>query len=156
MQRLQEILLNPSVQPDVVRAVVDLVDRRVAATRGMTGMAARGGLGVLRKVSPTFVRDAVQWLLPDFAGALEPTFATWRSAGREDSFGAYLGRGREREVAEALLAVTDAKIATARPAVRRVYDKLRSSALDHVAAAVPALGEVLDGFIREAEGSSGD
>lgn len=148
MRSLKEILLEDRVRPRVVAATVTLVESRVADTGGVAGIAARGGLSVLRKLSPTFVEDAVDGLLPDFAAALEP-FHQAASAG--EGLGTHLG-SRQEAAAEALLSVTDGKIDRARPAVQKIYRKLRGSARGHVVAAVPPLGTLLQAFVA-AEGS---
>lgn len=131
------------VRPRVVAATVSLVETRVAQTGGMAGMAARGGLSVLRKLSPSFVEDAVEGLLPDFAAALEPFH---QAAGDGEGLGAHL-EAHQDAAAEALLSVTDGKIDRARPAVQKIYRKLRGSARGHVLAAVPPLGALLQTFV---------
>lgn len=148
VETLSEILLSSERKGAVVSSTVELVGRRVSATKGMAGMAARGGLGVVKKVSPTFVEDAVSSLLPDFVRALEPFFLEHTATGAGASeFGAFLG-ARDGAVADALLEVTDGKIDGARPAVRSAYRRMRGAARDHVCGAVPDLGEVLGAHLR--------
>ncbi|MGB1700861.1 MAG: DUF6918 family protein, partial [Nannocystaceae bacterium] len=105
--------------------------------------AARGGLGVVKKVSPTFVEDAVSSLLPDFVDALEPFFAGLQESNAPtDTFGGFLG-DRDGDVADALLQVTDEKIGRARSTVQSAYRRMRGAAHEHVRSAVPDLGDVL-------------
>ncbi len=143
METLKEILLSGERRSAVIASTVDLVGRRVAATKGVAGMAARGGLGVVKRVSPTFVEDAVSSLLPDFVGALEPFFSELKHNGAgARELGGFLG-ARDSAVADALLGVTDEKISDARPAVQSAYRRMRGAAHEHVRDAVPDLGDVL-------------
>jgi hypothetical protein len=143
VETLKEILLSDGRRSAVVASTADLVRRRVGSTKGMTGMAARGGLGLVKKISPSFVEDAVASLLPDFVNALEPFFCDLME--EEDGaqkFGSYLG-ARDGAVADALLDVTDEKIGHARPAVQSAYRRMRGAARQHVRDAVPDLGDML-------------
>jgi hypothetical protein len=147
VETLSEILLSSERKSAVISSTAELVGRRVSATKGMAGMAARGGLGVVKKISPTFVEDAVSSLLPDFVGALESFREHTASGAAAADFGTFLG-ARDGEVADALLEVTDGKIDGARPAVQSAYRRMRGAARDHVRGAVPELGEVLAAHIR--------
>jgi hypothetical protein len=78
------------------------------------------------------------------AEALQPYWAgfTTEFPGGGD-FGGYLA-GREDEVAEALLAITDSRRrASSRATIVKAYNTVRGSAAKHVKAALPALGTLV-------------
>lgn len=137
---LPEILLAPERRPAVVADLAAVVDQEVAGKSGLGGMAVKQGYAAVRKVKPDIARVASQRLLPDFATALDPF---WADFGGQGDFGAYLA-GRGDEASEALLAVTDARIQDVRrEAIRKVYSALRGKAGEHVKAALPRLGRVI-------------
>jgi hypothetical protein len=62
-------------------------------------------------------------------------------------FGAYLA-SREDEVADALLAITDSRQrASSRPTIVKAYKTVRGSAVKHVKAGLPALGQLVQGYM---------
>ena len=73
---------------------------------------------------------------------LEPFWADFNSSGGS-GFGDYLAK-RGDEVAEALLSVTDARAAASgRPTIVKAYRTVRGSAVKHIQAALPAVGELV-------------
>ena len=101
---------------------VDLGASRASASRQ----------AAITQVSDGFVAKAVNTLLPGFAAALDPF---WQErAGRP--FADVLV-ARQDEAAEALLAVTDARVAgTSNGVVKKVYGTLRGRAKENVVAAI--------------------
>jgi hypothetical protein len=145
MPSLPDLLLRPEVRPQVVDGCVRVVEREVAGKRGLGGTAIKAGFAVVSKVKPGFVRDVVSNLLPDFAAALDSMYLESASENGDasestiaDAFVRRVERERSR-AAEALLGVTDRKIDSARPSVRKAYARLRPSAREHVEAALPGL-----------------
>jgi hypothetical protein len=132
---LKETLTQPEKKPAVVADCLALVDAEVASKSGVSGLAVKGGYKAVKGVKPGFIRNAVEKLLPEFADAIEPF---WNGGGAS-----HVVANRE-PVAEALLSVTDGKVAEAQGVVRSVYGKLRGSAKRHVEAAVPRLAELLE------------
>jgi hypothetical protein len=157
MASLPDLLLRPEVRPQVVDGCVAVVEREVASKRGFGGTAIKAGFAVVSTIKPGFIREVVSNLLPDFAAALEPMYRESASgeAGEitdesviADAFVRRVERERSR-AAEALLGVTDRKIATARPSLQKAYARLRPSAREHVEAAMPGLvGELRPRLIR--------
>jgi hypothetical protein len=73
---------------------------------------------------------------------LEPYWAEFGASGGA-AFGDYLAK-RGREVAVALLSVTDARAAASgRPTVVKAYQAVRGGAAKHIEAALPQLGDVV-------------
>lgn len=143
MASLKDVLLDESKKNDVVDACCKLIDEEVADKGGISGLAIKAGYGVVKNVKPGFVKKVVTDLLPEFVGALEPTYEQAKADGKP--IGAYFD-GRKSEVADALLAITDAKASRASGAVKSTYDKLRGTAKKNVEAAVPRLGALVQRF----------
>lgn len=141
-QPLTAILTEASRRPAVVADLSALVDAEVAAKKGMSGMALKGGYGVVRKINAQFVPHAIDSMLPAFAAQLEPFHTA--AAEVNEPLSAQMRR-RPDDVAEALLGVTDARAARSRrDSVKKVYAKLRPQGHKHVTEALPRLGVVLD------------
>jgi len=137
---LVDALKDPARKARVVEACAQLVDDEVARTSGLVGMAVRAGFKTVRSLNPRFVPRAVEVLLPDFAPAIDPHYARARESGDVKAWFA----SNAGTVADALLAVTDARAARADHAVLlKVYRSLRGRARDHVIEAVPGLARIV-------------
>jgi len=142
---LSEKLLAEPVRTAVIGDLVKVVDQEVGDKRGFSGRAVQAGYAAGKKVMPNLTERAVTRMLPDFAAAADPYWDDFSQAGGGD-FGQYLA-DRGPQAAQALLAVTDAKIATtSREALKRAYKPLRGKAAEHVEAALPRLGTVLQKY----------
>ena len=144
MSSLTDVLTNPEKKEAVVDDCVALIDAEVADKGGISGLAIKAGYRAVTGVKPGFVRHAVSDLLPEFATALDPIFqeAKTKSKPAAEHFTANTSR-----VADALLAITDAKAQRSKSkVVKGTYDKLRSSAKKNVEAAVPRLGKMVDKY----------
>ena len=85
-------------------------------------------------------------LLPEFASGLNPMIDEAQTKGTP--VGKYLEQNTGR-VADALLAITDAKAQRAKNgAVKGAYDKLRGMAKKNVEAAVPRLGKLVEKHVK--------
>jgi hypothetical protein len=137
---LGDALLGADKLPAVQSDVLALIDAEVSDKKGASGLALKGGYAAVKKVGPSIVPGAVEGLLPDFVARLQPFWADFAGNG---SFADYL-TARGEQVADALLGVTDDKIAgTDKAAVKKVYDSLRPSAKKHVVEALPRLGALI-------------
>jgi len=153
MATLLETLTREDTRPRVVRACVDLVDTEVESKRGLSGIAIKAAYKLVQAVKPTFVRDVVDRLLPEFAGTLEPLYvesiglAEHSGKARAETFSTHL-QGNADRAADALLAVTDSRVnATNNLTLRKTYEKLRGTAQEHVQAAVPNLARTIAPFV---------
>lgn len=145
---LKDIVLAPEVRPRVVTDAVSLVESEVSAKGGVSGMAIKAGFAAVNKLKPTLVRDAVDNLLDRFVTQLEPFFTAWDQNGRSGSFETHLS-GQKKKVANALLAVTDARAEQVQTgAVKKTYQRLRPMGEKNVESAVPGLGRVLDRYLK--------
>ncbi|ATL70912.1 DUF6918 family protein [Nocardia terpenica] len=139
---LSESLLDDAKRPAFLADAQKVLDAEVSDKGGASGLAVKGGYAAIKKVSPTIVEDALASFAPKFVDALDPFWAEYQSAGA-GSFGDLLV-AKQDQVAEALLAVTDARAeASSRPALKKVYSSLRSSAKKHVTEALPRLGDLV-------------
>ncbi|MCS6898937.1 MAG: hypothetical protein RMJ98_04270 [Myxococcales bacterium] len=146
MVTLNELLGGTENRSKVIHDCVELIDAEVKDKSGLAGMAIKAGYAVVNGIKPTFTAEAVDHLLDDFARALDPTYQEAKASNK--TVAAYLVEHKSR-VADALLAITDAKVQRAKtPAVVKTYEKLRGTAKQHVEAAVPRLGKLLEKYDR--------
>jgi serine/threonine-protein kinase len=148
MPTLQEKLLAPDIRPHVIADCQDLVEREVAEMSGITGTAVKLAYKTVRTFDAGHIPAMIESILPSVAEALQPYWASFAAEfpGGGD-FGGYLG-GREDEVAEALLAITDRRRrASSRATIVKAYNTVRGSAAKHVKAALPALGALVQKYM---------
>lgn len=143
MATLEETLLSPAKRPAVIRDCATLVDEEVAKKGGLSGLAIKGAFMTVKAIKPGFIESVISALLDDWVRKLEGHYGKWIDGGKTGTFGAFCSRDASA-VAERLLEVTDARIKKADPKVGTLYGKLRPNAKDHVIAAVPGLGRVVD------------
>jgi len=142
---LQETLLTPDTQPQVIDDCHTLLQQQVSDGSGISGTAVKLAYKTVNTVFPGHVRHMVESLLPDMVGELEPFWADFHASGGSD-FGGYLAT-RGEEVSEALLSVTDKRGASSgRPTVVKAYAKVRPSAGKHVTAALPQVGALVQKY----------
>lgn len=140
---LKDILLDSSRRPAVVSDFEGLVDAEVSDKGGVSGAVVKTGFAAVKKIKPGIIPSAVDTLLPDFVGALEPFYGDFRAKGGND-FGAYLV-GRSDEASDALLSVTDSRAErSSRDSIKKVYGKLRPNGKKNVEEALPRLGQLVD------------
>ncbi|MFK0243297.1 DUF6918 family protein [Amycolatopsis azurea] len=140
---LKEILLDSSRRPAVVSDFEGLVDAEVSDKGGVSGAVVKTGFAAVKKIKPGIIPAAVDTLLDDFAGALEPFYGDYKAKGGND-FGAYLV-GRGDEASDALLSVTDSRAdKSSRDSIKKVYSKLRPNGKKNVEEALPRLGQLID------------
>jgi hypothetical protein len=128
----------------VITDCIGLIDEEVKSKGGLGGMAIKAGYGVVKTVSPGFVKDVVDAMLDEWVQKLEPFYVQWEGAGKKGSFSDFL-TGRGSEAADKLLEVTDARARrTSHGSVKKMYEKLRPSAKEHVEKALPRLGKLVE------------
>ena len=141
MTTLTETLLQAGKRPAVVEDCERLIADEVAAKSGVSGLAVKGGYKIVTKLKPGIIPEAVDGLLDDFVAQLEPFYADFQTTDGE--LVAYF-RGRDREIADALLAITDRRAARTRHAtLKKAYEKLRPTGVKHTAAAVPGVARLI-------------
>jgi hypothetical protein len=139
---LQQILLAPDTQPQVMADCYTLIEQEISDKSGMSGTAVKLAYKTVNAFMPGHVRHMVGVLLPDMVAQLEPFWVDFGASG-SSGFGDYLVK-RNDEVAQALLSVTDARAAASnRPTVIKAYGSVRGSAVKHVEAALPRVGDLV-------------
>jgi hypothetical protein len=140
MATLQELLGGPAKRGAVIDDALRVLDAEVDSKGGLSGIAIKTAYKVVKGVSPDFLRSAVDHLFDDFLNALDPLY---QDALQRKVDPSQLLAGNPSRVADALLAITDARAAHAKnQAVKKTYEKLRDGAKKHVEAAVPRLSEM--------------
>jgi hypothetical protein len=139
---LQEILLAPDTQPQVLADCYTLIDQELSDKSGISGAAVKLAYKTVNTFMPGHVQHMVEILLPDMLAQLEPFWVDFSASG-SSGFGDYLAK-RSDEVTQALLSVSDARAAgSGRPTVVRAYGSVRGSAVKHVTAALPRVGDLV-------------
>jgi hypothetical protein len=142
---LDQILLAPSVQPQVVADCLALIEQEVSGKSGISGAAVKLAYKTAKTFAKGYLQSTVENLLPDFVAALEPYWSGFTASGAA-GFGDYLVKHGD-EVAEALLAVTDARAKMSeRPVIIRAYGTVRAGAAKHITAALPAVGNLVEKY----------
>ncbi len=139
---LSQVLNDQAKKPAIVEDCMQLIDAEVADKGGISGLAIKAGYKAVKGLKPGFVKDVVTDLLPEFGVALDPIFDEAKTAAKPVSEFFVSNSAR---VADALLAITDAKAAKSKSGlVKGTYEKLRSTAKKNVEAAVPRLGKMIE------------
>jgi hypothetical protein len=142
MPTLTDILGTGAKRSAVIDDACGVLDEEVRDKGGLAGIAIKAAYGVVKGISPGFIREIVDHLLDDFLKCLEPLYQEAVQKGVRP--GAHLQANSGR-VADALLAVTVGRAARAqRAVVKSAYDKLRPTANKQVEAAAPRLGAMMD------------
>ena len=141
---LKDVLNDEAKRVAIIEDICGLVADEVGKQRGISGIAVKAGYKLVQGVKPAFVRNVVQTLLPEFAAALEPIRE--KAIAQGQTTGSYFS-AHTREVAEALLAVTDGRVQKSEHgSVKGAYTKLRGSARKNVESAVPGLGKIVEKY----------
>lgn len=147
MASLRELLGAADKRPALVGDALRVLEAEVDDKGGLGGIAIKTAYKIVKGISPGFLREVVDHLLDDFLDALDPLYQ--EALARQVPPARHL-RSQPGRVADALLAITDARARRAQSAViKGTYEKLRSGAKKHVEAAVPRLGDL---FERHAPG----
>jgi hypothetical protein len=138
---LVDAINEPSKKAILVTDCCKLVDDEVSDKGGISGLAIKAGYHAVKGIKPGFITEVVEKLLPEFAAGVDSIWAEGKPSGNPTS---HFVANKSR-VADALLAVTDAKSKHAKSAVvKGTYDKLRGTAKKNVEEAVPRLAKLLE------------
>lgn len=143
MKTLTHVASVPEERGALIQDITTLIETRVKAVKGLGGMAIRGGYKVVSSMrGGRMVPSAVNVLLDEFCAAIDPFIEDFR-ASNSRSFETYLVQ-REKDVANALLSITDARAKNANPLLKRPYKKLRGFGETQVIAAVPGVARIVE------------
>lgn len=141
---LADLLASDTLRSSFVAQGVSLVDAEVARKGGLGGMALRAGYAAVKGLQPGIVGKALDALLPHFLPRVQAHVDAGRAAG---DLPGYFAKHADA-IAEALLSVTDEKVARSpNPVIAKTYAALRGQAKTHTAEAVPAVGKLLASFL---------
>jgi hypothetical protein len=142
---LQQILLGPDTEPQVIADCYTLIQQEVSDMSGISGTAIKLAYSTVTTFIPGHVRYMIGVMLPDMVDKLD-TYWTDFSASGGSEFGDYLAK-RGDEVAQALLSVSDERAAgSGRPTIIKAYKTVRGSAAKHVEAALPRVGALVQKY----------
>jgi hypothetical protein len=142
---LQEILLAPDTQPQVLNDCYSLIQQEVSDLSGVSGAAIKLGYKTVAAFMPNHIRYLLEQMLPGLVDELQPYWEDFHAAGGSD-FGDYLTK-RGDEVSQSLLTVTDRRAERSdRPTIIKAYRSVRGSAGKHIQAALPRLGELVSKY----------
>lgn len=139
---LQQTLLAPETEPQVVADCQALIEQQVSGMSGISGTAVKLAYKTVLTFASGHIQHMVQTLLPRMTEELEPYWADFSASGSAE-FGDYLAK-RGDEVSQSLLSVTDARAAASeRPTIIKAYRAVRGNAAKHVVAALPDVGALV-------------
>lgn len=142
---LSDVLLADGAKQRIVADCQSLIEQEVAAKSGVGGVALKAAYKAVTTLAPGYYESRVERIVPDLMQQLQPFWADFQASGG-GSFGDYLA-ARGPQVADALLAVTDTRAQRSnRTAVTKVYHAVRGSAAEHIQAALPAVGALVDKY----------
>jgi hypothetical protein len=148
MPTLNEILLVPGNRPKVIADCVQLINEEVDSKGGLTGLAVKGAFALVKAVKPGFVNEAVDHMLDDFVGRLEPFYVEAQS--KNEPVGPLMN-AKAPQVADALLAISDERAQRSKNQnLKKAYDKLRPTGKKHVEQAVPRIGRLIQKYVSAA------
>jgi hypothetical protein len=148
---LSVYLTAPAARPAVVADACILIDREVARTSGLSGLAVRSAYRVLTGIRRGMVPSAVDGLLDPFADQLDPFYQQHVATGEPL---ADILTAQRTSMAEALLSITDDRAErTSQVTLRRAYQRVRGTARGYVEAAAPGIAELIDAHTPSMDGS---
>lgn len=138
-------LNDPTKKASIVADCVKLIDEQVTAKGGLSGLGLKAAYAAVKGVKPNYIARAIEGLLPEVLGALDPIWSEGIQAGDPVE---YLTQNQSR-AADAVLSITDARIEKSNNTiVRGSYNKLRNSAKSDVEAAIPSLAKIIDNYTK--------
>ena len=144
MKQLKDLVEDSAKREKIINDCVTLIDEEVASKRGLSGAAVKAAYMVVKKIKPGVIRESVNNLADEFIGEAQPFYEKYQDEGSKGTLEQYF-RPRASEIAEALLGVTDRRAQRAsNKTMVKAYNRLRPKGKQHVEAAVPGVGRMLD------------
>ena len=145
MGLLKDKLLENGSRTVVVQDCVVLVDKQVAAKKGVTGMMIKGGYKAFKAIKPTIVKEAVEILLDEFVVVLDHHYDAYlaEDAAQSTSFESW-ATSRDHKIADDMLGITDGMMERSnKKAIKKIYQGMRKVAEKNVAEAVPDMARLI-------------
>lgn len=140
-------LLTKEPRPLVVADLAELAEQTVSEHNGVSGVALRTAMKAAKAVDSNIVTKAVDKMLPDILGALNPRWAAYCES-ESGSFAEFLA-AQQDSTAESLLAVADSWAEQSdSPALDKIYQTVRGRGFALLVPAIPGLGRVIEEHAR--------
>lgn len=138
---LAEAIADPTRKAALTADAIAAVEEEVSGLSGLKGKAIGAGYSSVTKVKPDFVPSNIERMMPMFAPVIDTRLAEARTTGDVPGYFAT----NADAIAEEMLAITDKRAGEAnnKTAVK-IYEKLRGSAKDQVANAMPRVAQLAD------------
>ena len=141
MGSLVEVIKDPVKRRAVVEDCARLLDAEVADKKGLTGVAVKGAMKVVKKFQPNMIEASMDALLDDFSAQIDPFWQDCQQGGHnpKNFFGSH-----KVAIANALLSVTDERAKKSRHrTLVKAYNGLRGKAVQHIGDAMPRFSELV-------------
>lgn len=146
MKSLSDILLAPEKKDAAIADLAQLLESAMANRGGLSGMAMKTGLSMLKAAKPDIMQRGATRMLPEFARSLQPLFDRFQQQGGGD-FSAFLVK-HSSEAAQIIAQSADQLMATSQNATAKsLFGKFRSGADKDIAAMVPAVGRLIQKYL---------
>ena len=137
---LSKLLGDANKKDNLVAELTKLIDTQVASMGGMSGLALKGGYSAIKGISPNYISEVLERLLPLAIVVIDPLWSEGVNSGDVVSYFS----DNKSCVADSLLGITDVRIQQSNnTTVKVVYGKMRNSAKKHVEDAVPGLAKAI-------------
>ena len=141
MSTLSEVIRDPAKRRAVVDDCTALIDAEVGDKRGLTGAAIKAAYMTVKNIKPGFISSAMNDLLDPFSQKVDPF---WADCQAKKSNARQFFTLKKNDVANALLAITDAKAERSQHKVLvKAYHRLRPQAVNHIGDAMPRLADLI-------------
>ena len=143
---IQEKLSDPAQRRAIVRDAEQVLRAEVSDKGGFSGAAIKATFRMVGGLKPGLITMTIDALLDDFARQVDPFYKEWAAdTGGRTCRDHFVAKGAE--VANALLSITDdrAKQSEHRALVK-AYQKLRPKGHQHVVAAMPRVGTLVEKY----------
>lgn len=142
---LTDVLSADGARQRLVDDARELVDTQLDAKSGLSATVLKGAYKAVTTLASGYYEGLLGKLAPKFLEQLQPYWSDFQAAG-SGGFGDYLA-SRGSEVAQALLSVTDGMArGSDRALVVKAYNTVRDGAAEHIQAALPALGALVEKY----------
>ena len=142
---LSDILQSDGALQRITEDCRALVDQEVAAKSGVSATVLKASYKVVTTFAPGYYETMIARIVPKLMEKLQPYWTQFNEAGG-GNFGEFLA-GRGAEVAEAMLSVTDAMAERSnRSVIKKAYAAVRGSAAEHIQAALPSVGALVEKY----------
>jgi cytochrome P450 len=144
MSLAEKLTQDPVKRKQLIKDATKVLDAEVSGKSGISGLAVKGVFRVVKGFQPGFIPKAIDDLLDEFVTRIEPFYDSWvaNPEGR-DLRGHFVHHGSD--VSDALLGVTDERAKHSKhKTLVKAYGKLRPRGKQHVQAAMPRVGEMID------------